>query len=230
MRDSERSQYLALSRSPYGCWVAAAIDDGDEFVASHTSGGQIVFMGGGLLGSRPEDDRAALAAELGFAEQADLDESHARVAELELKVSEWIDDRDRWFERCKNASADRDKALARVAELEAEVAALKQPVRPRCECKTDPVDVDPVSGPSRPLPNNSTPHNWTWGELITYLEKARRAGRLIGWQIEYSYAFKEPACVLLLSGVLGKLVFCYGDVCEAVKEAVTWLVQHEPEK
>ena len=116
------SQYIALSRSPYGCWVAAAIDDGDEFVASYTSGCKIVFMGGGgLLGSRPEDDRAALAAELGFAEQADLDESHARIAELELAIKEWIADRDIWFERCKTASADRDKALARVAELEAEI-------------------------------------------------------------------------------------------------------------
>lgn len=170
------SQYIALSRSTYGCWVAAAIDDGDEFVASHTSGCKIVFMGGGgLLGSRPEDDRAALAAELGFAEQADLDEAHARVA-----------------------------------ELEAEVAALKQPVHQ--------------------LPNNSTPHNWTWGELITYLEKARRAGRLIGWQIKYSYAFKEPACVLFLSGGLDKLAFSCGDACESVKEAVTWLVQHEQKK
>ncbi len=46
----------------------------------------------------------------------------SRVMELELEVKEWIADRDRWFERCKEARADRDKALARVAELEAKLA------------------------------------------------------------------------------------------------------------
>lgn len=65
---------------------------------------------------------------------------------------------------------------------------------------------------------------------MSYLEKARNTKQISGWEIKYSYTFKGPACVLFLSGGLDKLAFSCGDACESVKEAVTWLVQHEQKK
>jgi hypothetical protein len=158
------ADYLALRTGLHGRWVAEQFEDGCDFSKSHTSGSRILFRGNFCNDTTPEETRATMAKELGFAEQTDLDEAHARIV-----------------------------------ELEAEVATLKQPVQQRCECKTDSVGVDPVSGPSRPLPDNPNPHNWTWGELTSCLEKARKAGCISGWEIRNTNMCNfTPVCVLLL--------------------------------
>jgi len=109
MRDSERSQL---------CPLAARVAELEAEVARLVE----------------QDTPRPLAEELGFVEKKENDKSNwlehhkkvsdklnkaqSRVMELELAIKEWIADRNRWFERCKNASADRDKALARLSALD----------------------------------------------------------------------------------------------------------------